>query len=59
MKIFANSMTKCGWAGVATGNYKKVMCAKAGLIHTIGLCGENISFFGTKYILDHKRSKTV
>ena len=41
-------MTKCCWAGVATGSYKKVagvatgsykkvMCAKAGLIHTIGL----------------------
>jgi hypothetical protein len=57
MKTFAYSVTKCCWAGIATGNYKKVMCAKAGLIHTIGLCGENIYFFGTKYTLDHKIPK--
>ena len=25
----------------STGSFKKVMCAKAGLIHTIGICGEN------------------
>jgi hypothetical protein len=56
MKIFAYSMTKCCWAGVANGSYKKVMCAKAGLIHTIGLCDENISFMA-KFILDHKRPK--
>ena len=38
MKIFAYSMTnQCCWADIATGKYKKVMCTKAGLIHTIGL----------------------
>jgi hypothetical protein len=43
-------MTKCCWAGDATGSFKEVMCAKAGLIHTIGICGENISFFGKIYL---------
>ena len=43
-------MTKYCWAGIANGSYKKVMCAKAGLIHTIGLCDENISFYGKIYL---------
>ena len=52
MKIFAYSMNKCCWAGVSTGSYKKVI-KKSKIIY------ENISFFGTKYILDHKRAKTI
>ena len=50
-------MTKCCWAGIATGSYKKVMCAKQD--SSTQLDYENISFLGTKYILDHKRPKTI
>jgi hypothetical protein len=58
MKIFAYSMTKCCWAGDTTGYYKKVMCAKAGLSHTIAIYVVKIFPFLAKFILDHKRPKT-